>query len=44
MGSTNFWESVKKMAQVVVAVMEIFEGDETDVVLRGGVNIRIATE
>lgn len=28
MGSTNFWESVKKMAQVVVAVMEIFEGDD----------------
>ena len=28
MGSTNFWESVKKIAQVVVAVMEIFEGDD----------------
>jgi hypothetical protein len=28
MGNTNFWESVKKMAQVVVAVMEIFEGDD----------------
>ncbi len=28
MDSINFWESVKKMAQVVVAVMEIFEGDD----------------
>ena len=28
MGNTNFWEFVKKMAQVVVAVMEIFEGDD----------------
>ena len=27
MDSTNFWESVKKVAQVVVAVIEIFEGD-----------------
>lgn len=28
MDSINFWESVKKVAQVVVAVIEIFEGDD----------------
>lgn len=29
MDSTNFLEAVKKVAQVVVAVIEIFEGDNT---------------
>jgi hypothetical protein len=29
MDSINFWESVKKVAQVVVAVIEIFEGDNS---------------
>jgi len=29
MDSINFWESVKKVAQVVVTVIEIFEGDNS---------------
>lgn len=28
MGSIDFWKSVKKVAQVVVAVVEIFGGDD----------------